>query len=113
MVFGGVCSYKCLPLIHLDLLYWRPNWTQPSQEEWIKKQAELVCNEKWIIDDNHTSTMELRFEVANLIILLDINRLICMVGLLTRYGKKRSDMPQYLEERLDLEFFKFIKGLGN
>ncbi|MDF2909050.1 MAG: hypothetical protein K0R34_4371, partial [Herbinix sp.] len=33
------------------------------------------------------------------------------VGLLTRYGKKRSDMPQYLEERLDLEFFKFIKGL--
>jgi hypothetical protein len=30
-----------------------------------------------------------------------------------RYGKKRSDMPQYLEERLDKEFFRFCKLLWN
>jgi hypothetical protein len=30
-----------------------------------------------------------------------------------RNRKKRSDMPQYLEERLDMEYFKFFKGIWN
>ena len=102
-----------LPLIHLDILYWGPNWTEPTKEEWIKKQEELVSKDKWIIDGNHTSTMELRFEAADLIIFLDINRFICMTGIFKRYGKKRSDMPQYLEERLDWEFFRFFNGVWN
>jgi adenylate kinase family enzyme len=29
-----------LPLIHLDLEFWRPNWEKPPKEEWIKKQME-------------------------------------------------------------------------
>jgi hypothetical protein len=33
-----------------------------------------------------------------------------LAGVLKRYGKKRSDMPQYLEERINLEFFT---GLWN
>ncbi len=57
------------------------------------------------------STLELRFEKADLIIFLDVNRLVCMHGVLKRQGKKRSDMPHYLEERFNIEFLKFIKGL--
>jgi len=102
-----------LPLVHLDLEFWRPNWEKPPKEEWIKKQMELISEEKWIIDGNHTDTMELRFESADLIIFLDINRFICMASVFIRNGKKRSDMPQYLEERLDMELFKFYKGLWN
>jgi adenylate kinase family enzyme len=102
-----------LPLIHLDVEFWRPNWEKPPKEEWIKKQTELISKDKWIIDGNHTDTMELRFKSADLIIFLDINRFICLASIFKRYGKKRSDMPQYLEERLDIEFFKFFKGLWN
>lgn len=35
-----------LPLIHLDVEFWRPNWEQPPKEEWIKKQMELTSKEK-------------------------------------------------------------------
>ncbi len=30
-----------LPLVHLDVEFWRPNWEKPPKEEWIKKQTEL------------------------------------------------------------------------
>ena len=100
-----------LPIVHLDVEFWRPNWEKPTKEKWIMKQNELMSNKKWIIDGNHTGTMELRFKSADLIIFLDINRLVCLLGVFRRYGKKRSDMPQHLEERFDLEFFKFLRGL--
>ncbi len=100
-----------LPIVHLDVEFWGPNWEQPTKEKWIMKQNEFISKEKWIIDGNHTGTMELRFNSADLIIFLDINRLVCLFGVIRRYGKKRSDMPQHLEERIDLEFFKFLKAL--
>jgi adenylate kinase family enzyme len=102
-----------LPLVHLDIEFWRPNWEKPPKEEWIKKQMELTSTEKWIIDGNHTDTMELRFKAADIVIFLDINRFVCLVSVLLRNNKKRSDTPQYLEEKLDKEFLRFCKGLWN
>lgn len=102
-----------LPLVHLDIEFWRPNWEKPPKEEWIKKQMELTSKEKWIIDGNHTDTMELRFKATDIIIFLDISRFICLLGVLLRNGKKRSDTPEYLEEKLDKEFLRLCKGLWN
>ena len=100
-----------LPLVHLDVEFWRPNWEKPPKDEWIKKQMELTSMEKWIIDGNHTETMELRFKAADIVIFLDINRYVCLVSVLLRNGKKRSDTPQYLEEKFDKGFLHLCKGL--
>lgn len=100
-----------LPLIHLDVEFWRPDWEKTPEDEWIKKQMDLVANEKWIIDGNHCSTMELRFSAADMVIFLDFNCLVCQFGILKRLGSKRPDMPQYLEEKLDLDFIQFCKRM--
>lgn len=100
-----------LPLVHLDVEFWRPDWEKTPKEQWIKRQAELISKEKWIIEGNHTDTMELRFEAADMIIFLDINRIVCLAGVFKRLGKKRTDWPQYLEEKLDKAFFRFCMGL--
>lgn len=100
-----------LPLVHLDIEFWRPNWEKPPKEEWLRRQTELVSKEKWIIEGNHTDTMELRFEAADIILFLDVNRFVCLNGVLKRSGKKRSDWPQYLEEKLDKGFLQLCKGL--
>ncbi|WP_165442982.1 topology modulation protein [Senegalia massiliensis] len=100
-----------LPVVHLDLEFWLPNWGQPSKEEWVNKQANIVSKEKWIIEGNHTGTMELRFKAADLVILLDINRLVCLASVFMRNGKIRSDIPQYLKEKFDIGFFKMCTGL--
>ena len=100
-----------MPLVHLDIEFWRPNWEKPPKDEWIKRQMELISDEKWIIERNHTDTMELRFKAADVIIFLDINRFVCLGSVLLRNGKKRSDTPQYLEEKFDKGFIRFCRGL--
>lgn len=99
------------PLIHLDNEYWKPNWTATSKNEWIKIQKTLISGDSWIIDGNYNSTLELRFLAADCVIFLDINRLLCIYSAWKRHGKKRTDLPEYLEEKRDKEFLEFIKWI--
>jgi adenylate kinase family enzyme len=86
------------PLYHLDVEFWRPNWVMSSNEEKAARMQEIISGEKWIIDGNYDRTMEMRFTAADLIIFLDMNRLVCIWSVAKRSGKKRSDLPNYLEE---------------
>lgn len=99
------------PLIHLDNEFWNPGWVKTPRDEWIKKQKNMMASEQWIIDGNYDSTLELRFEACDVIIFLDINRFICMLGAIKRHGKKRSDLPDYCEEKFDKEFLEFLKWI--
>ena len=100
-----------LPLVHLDAEYWRPNWQAPPRDEWLARQAQLTSAERWIIDGNHSGTMEVRYAAADLVILLDVNRLTCLAGIVRRRGRPRPDMPAYIVEKWDGEFLRFCRGL--
>lgn len=98
-----------LPLFHLDLLYWQPNWTHPTREEWSKIQEKIVANDKWIIDGMHISTLEIRFKEADAIYFLDIDTSVCLEGIKQRELQERTDFPSYLDKNQgDSE--NFIKG---
>ena len=99
------------PLFHLDVEFWKPDWIMSPHEEKIAKLQEIIIGEKWIIDGNYGSTMEIRFAAADLIIFLDVNRFVCMWSAAKRTGKKRSDLPDYLEEPkvFSREFFGILK----
>ena len=99
-----------LPLIHLDLLYWRPNWAHPSQEEWTQIQRKLVRQSKWIIDGMHISTLEIRFKEADAIYFLDIDTSVCLESVNKREIQERTDFPNYLNKKQD-NFESLIKGL--
>ena len=92
---AGITEY---PVYHLDVEFWKPGWVMSSDEEKIARLQEITGGEKWIIDGTYGSTMEIRFAAADLIIFLDINWLICIWSVAKRTGKKRSDLPGYLEE---------------
>lgn len=106
-----IAKYTKLPLIHLDNEYWKPGWTETPKAEWLEKQKELVSGDSWIIDGNYNGTLELRFAAADCIIFLDMNRFKCIYRVLKRHGKKRSDLPAYLEEKKDKEFLAFINWI--
>ena len=57
--------------------------------------------------------MELRFPAADLIVFLDINRFVCIISAAKRTGKKRSDLPDYLEEPkiFSKDFFGFVRWI--
>lgn len=96
-----------LPLVHLDNEYWKPGWEKTPRGEWIEKQKTIMSSGKWIIDGNYNSTLEMRFDAADLVIFLDINRIVCIISAFMRHGRKRPDLPDYLEEKIDSEFLEF------
>ncbi|PEQ04441.1 DNA topology modulation protein [Bacillus toyonensis] len=97
---------------HLDALFWKANWEGVPREEQRKVQKNLIKEEKWIIDGNYGGTMDLRLNAADTIIFLDIHRTICVYRAFKRIvqyrNKIRPDMGAGCEERLDLQFFKWI-----
>jgi len=101
------------PLYHLDNEFWKPNWVMTPHEEKVLQLKKIISGRQWIIDGNYDSTMEMRFASTDLIIFLDINRLVCAVSAAKRHGKKRSDLPNYLDEPtiFSKDFIEFIKWI--
>ena len=101
-----------LPLIHLDRLYWKPNWVETTDKsEWKRTIENALRGDAWILDGNYSGTLEMRLEKCDAVIFLDLPRLLCIYRILKRvalYKKgSRPDMADGCDERFDWEFLKF------
>ena len=88
-----------LPVIHLDVHYWKPGWVKPSEDEWRATQRSLLAGDAWIADGNDLDTLELRLGRADTVVLLDTPWWTCatrafMRGLLKPVG----EMPEGCED---------------
>ena len=54
-----------LPVVHLDVHYWMPGWTLPSDDEWRERQLALLAGDAWIVDGNYNDTLAFRLERGN------------------------------------------------
>lgn len=101
-----------IKLIHLDKIYWKPNWTETAKDEWEEKVWEILRGDSWIIDGNYGGTMEMRMRVCDTLIWLDFSRIVCTWRVLKRiafYKKNgRPDMAEDCDERFDWEFIKYV-----
>jgi adenylate kinase family enzyme len=90
-----------LPLIHLDVHFWRPGWVEPSEEEWREKQRALLAGEEWIADGNYHATLEDRLERADTVVFLDTPWWVCAQRAFLRGVRKRPvgfQLPDGCEE---------------
>jgi len=101
-----------LPVYHLDSFYWKPGWVPTAYDEWIPIAKDLASRDEWIIDGGYSSTLDDRLKRADLVILLDMPRYLCMYRIIKRRleyrGKTRPDMGQGCPEKLDWEFISWV-----
>ena len=101
-----------IPVIHLDMHFWNPNWIETPKEEWHEKVRKLVTSETWVMDGNYSSTLKIRTDVADTIILLDMTRRQSYLRVIVRWlknrGKTRSDVAEGCPEKIDMEFLRWI-----
>ena len=101
-----------IEVIHLDRVYWRPNWTEPPKHDWKETVETLVKRESWIMDGNFGGTIEIRAAAADTIILLDLPRILCVWRAVKRRlkypNRTRPDMGEGCPEKMDLEFLQWI-----
>ena len=101
-----------IPVVHLDKLWWKPDWVESSREEFDAKLADALAKPQWIMDGNFSRTIHQRVNRCDTIIYLAFHRVTCLLGvlkrILTTYGTVRPDMGDGCPERFDWEFFKWV-----
>jgi len=99
-----------LKIIHLDKLHWKPNWVEPSKDEWKETVENILKEDAWIIDGNYSGTLEMRLNACDTVIFLDTPRTICVWRVLKRVTicrkRSRPDMAAGCNEQFDWEFIK-------
>ena len=96
-----------LPLYYLDMLYHKADKTTVSREEFVCKLADILKQDKWIIDGNYNHTIEMRLKACDTVFFLDFPTEVCLSGAQSRVGKVREEMP-WIEQELDPEFAEWI-----
>ena len=48
-----------LPRVELDALYWGPNWTAASVEDFRARVAQVVSKNEWVLDGNYSRARDL------------------------------------------------------
>ncbi len=83
-----------LPVIHLDLEFWKPGWVAPTPDEWREKQHQVLAGDAWIADGNYHETLDLRIERADTIVVLDTPWPLCVGRALLRAVRRSGlEMP--------------------
>jgi len=108
----AICAKTGLPVVHLDKLNWRDNWTSIPREEFDMLLQAEIDKPRWIIDGNYTRTIAMRLQRADTVLWLDYPTPICLWGVLKRIattrGAVRPDMGPNCPERFDLSFIKYV-----
>ena len=83
-----------LPVIHLDLAFWKPGWVAPSETEWREKQRVVLAGDAWIADGNYHETLDLRIERADTVVVLDMPWWRCSGRALRRGFRMPGELPE-------------------
>lgn len=101
-----------LPVIHLDVYFWRPGWVETPREEWARKVEELCAGDSWVMDGNYSGTLEMRLAACDTVIFLDLLPVLCIWRVLKRAAMYRNstrpDMTAGCRENLQLKFLHWV-----
>ncbi len=85
-----LCEMLNYPVLHLDKIYHIDNERHITREELKEKVYSFATeNKDWIIDGNYKATISQRVELADTVILLDMDTKICLEN-----AKKRATQEQ-------------------
>ncbi len=108
------------PYIEMDKVFWKPNWREPSTEEFLNSLECELKNEKWVLDGNYSRTNELKWSKADTVIWLNysyprtlyqilkrsISRAIYQQELWPNTGNRETFGKLFSKESIVLWFFK-------
>ncbi|MBA4749917.1 MAG: DNA topology modulation protein [Alphaproteobacteria bacterium] len=102
-----------LPLFHLDKIFFKNGWIEEDTDVFLSKQRALVAGDHWIIDGNSVSSLEMRWQRADLVLYFHLPRLLCLARLIKRrFFKDRSidDRAPSCPEVLRVRLIRYMWG---
>jgi adenylate kinase family enzyme len=83
-----------LPVIHLDVHFWKAGWVAPPETEWRERQRRLLAGNAWIADGNYQETLDLRLERADTVVFLDLPWWVCAGRAFLRGFRMPDELPE-------------------
>ena len=97
-----------LPLFHTDRLWWRGNWQEVAEKDYLEEHRRWVDGERWIIEGFVDPAMANRLERAECIVYLDCSGSRAAWQVLRRWWqhrrRARPELPPEALERLQPAF---------
>lgn len=72
------------PHIQMDQLFWKPNWGESSNEEFIPEIQKAISGSAWVLDGNYSRTNDIKWRRADIIIWIDYSYSRTLLQLLNR-----------------------------
>ncbi|MFI0743279.1 topology modulation protein [Streptomyces sp. NPDC021100] len=72
------------PVTHLDAAFYDDEWNELPMEKFAARQRELVEQPKWVIDGNYNSTLRIRLEACDTVVLMDVSTVAALYGIFSR-----------------------------
>src|SRR5690606_11477300 len=72
------------PVTHLDAAFYDDAWNALPMEKFAALQQDLVAQPKWVIDGNYNSTLQIRLEACDTVLLMDVSTVAALYGIFSR-----------------------------
>jgi adenylate kinase family enzyme len=100
-----------LPVIHLDVLYWRPGWKPSETAGFRLRVSEAIASDAWVVDGSFSGlAFDLTLARAQLLVVIDRPRWLCQWRILRRSALDRDpmrpDLPKGCPEQFDWKLMR-------
>ena len=68
----------------MDALYWRPEWREPTDAEFLPQVADAVAADAWVLDGSYSRTRHIKWPRTEALVYLDLPRAVTVSRVLRR-----------------------------
>ena len=95
-----------LPVVHLDVLYWRSGWKASDKASFRARVADAIASENWVVDGSFSGlAFDLTLARADTLVIIDRPRWLCQWRIAWRSAFDRDgirpDLPEGCPEQFD------------
>lgn len=92
--------------IEMDLLFWKPNWQQSSDEEFFSKIRQALSGPSWVLDGNYNRTRQVKWQDVDTVVWIDYSLPRTLYQAVTRAIKRCSSGQELWPNTGNIETFK-------
>ncbi|ROQ18673.1 AAA domain-containing protein [Marinimicrobium koreense] len=105
--FSSLLSEKLgYPCIHMDQMFWKPDWVESSDEEFFPKLESAISEDCWVLDGNYSRTNAIKWRNVDTIIWLDYSYFKTLFQLLRRTLSRAITKEELWPETGNRESFR-------
>ncbi|SDM04459.1 hypothetical protein SAMN05421874_13672 [Nonomuraea maritima] len=72
------------PVVHLDAVYYDDEWNPLPKDAFEAVQRDLVAEPRWVIDGNHNSSLPIRLQACDTVVMMDVPTRAALWGIVSR-----------------------------